>query len=131
MLFARYAFPPNQHGYCGPGRLRRLLQPGVAGDDRGLRADGPGVRRRLPYLELIADGTGLADPLDRRVVEAYWVGSPRLDRVGVRAVGDSMEDRFRRPRGPLFGSLTEGVLAGGRARTTASRCSASIPGWAC
>ena len=35
-----------------------------------------------PYLELIAHGTGLDDPLDRRVVEAYWVGSPRLDRSG-------------------------------------------------
>ena len=42
-----------------------------------------------PYLELIAHGTGLDDPLDRRVVEAYWVGSPRLDRIGVRAIGNS------------------------------------------
>ena len=66
-----------------------------------------------PYLELIAHSTGLADPLDRRVVEAYWVGSPRLDQVGVRAIGDSMEDRFRYRSGPQFGSLAEGVLAGG------------------
>lgn len=53
------------------------------------------------------------DPLDRRVVEAYWVGSPRLDRVGTHALGDSMEDRFRRLTGPLFPTLTDGVLAGG------------------
>ena len=66
-----------------------------------------------PYLELIAHGTGLDDPLDRRVVEAYWVGSPRLDRIGMRAIGNSMEDRFRRRSGPQFGSLAEGVLAGG------------------
>ena len=47
------------------------------------------------------------------MVEAYWVGSPRLDRVGTRAVGDSMEDRFRYLTGARFGSITEGVLAGG------------------
>ena len=57
--------------------------------------------------------TGLDDPLDRRVVEAYWVGSPRLDQVGTRAVGDSMEDRFRFMTGARFASLTESVLAGG------------------
>jgi hypothetical protein len=66
-----------------------------------------------PYLELIAGATGLADPLDRRVVEAYWIGSPRLDQVGTRAVGDSMEDRFRFMTGARFSSITEGVLAGG------------------
>src|SRR4029453_13228989 len=64
-------------------------------------------------LELIAHGSGLDDPLDRRVVEAYWVGSPRLDQIGVRAIGNSMEDRFRWGSGPRVGSLTEGVLAGG------------------
>jgi hypothetical protein len=28
---------------------------------------------------LIAAATGLSDPLDARVVEAYWVGSQRLE----------------------------------------------------
>jgi hypothetical protein len=46
-------------------------------------------------------------------VEAYWIGSPRLDRVGTRAVGNSMEDRFRAMTGGTFSCLTEGVLAGG------------------
>src|SRR4029450_6228176 len=113
VLFARYAFPPNHHGYCGPADSAGFLQLGVAGDDRGLRAMAREFAGAWPYLELIAHGTGLEDPLDRRVVEAYWVGSHRLDRIGVRAIGDSMEHRFRRKTGPLFGSLTEGVLAGG------------------
>jgi hypothetical protein len=47
------------------------------------------------------------------VVEAYWVGSPRLEQVGTSAVGDSMEDRFRAMTGSQFSTLTEGVLAGG------------------
>ena len=114
VLFARYAFPPNSHGFCGPADSGGLFEYAVAGlDDGGLRAMARQFAGAWPYLQLIAAATGLDDPLDRRVVEAYWVGSPRLDRVGTRSVGDSMEDRFRYMTGARFGSLTEGVLAGG------------------
>lgn len=114
VLFARYAFPPNAHGFCGPADSGGLFEYGVAGrDDGGLRAMARQFAGAWPYLELIAGATGLADPLDPRVVEAYWVGSPRLDEVGTRAVGNSMEDRFRAMTGSQFGTLTEGVLAGG------------------
>jgi hypothetical protein len=114
VLFARYAFPPNSHGFCGPGDSGAFFEYGVAGaDDRGLRKLSQQFAGAWPYLELIAGATGLADPLDSRVVEAYWVGSPRLDRVSVRAVGDSMEERFRRITGGRFATLTTSVLAGG------------------
>jgi hypothetical protein len=114
VLFARYAFPPNSHGFCGPADSGGLFEYGIAGrDDGGLRAMAQQFAGAWPYLQLIAGATGLDDPLDRRVVEAYWVGSPRLDRVGTRAVGNSMDDRFRYMTGARFGSLTEGVLAGG------------------
>ena len=114
VLFARYAFPPNSHGFCGPADSASFFEHGVAGvDDGGLRALARQFAGAWPYLQLIAAATGLDDPLDRRVVEAYWVGTPRLDRVGTRAVGDSMEERFRYMTGARFGSLTEGVLAGG------------------
>jgi hypothetical protein len=114
VLFARYAFPPNSHGYCGPADSGGFFEYGVAGrDDGGLRAMAQQFAGAWPYLQLIAGATGLADPLDRRVVEAYWVGSPRLDLVGTRSVGDSMEHRFRALTGARFATLTEGVLAGG------------------
>ncbi len=114
VLFARYAFPPNSHGFCGPADSAGLFGYGAAGvDDGGLRAMARQFAGAWPYLELIAGATGIRDPLDRRVVEAYWVGSPRLDRVGARSVGDSMEDRFRSLTGARFPGITEGVLAGG------------------
>lgn len=128
VLFARYAFPPNHHGYCGPADNLAFFQQGVAGTRAeggadlhtadggvlgGLRAMAKEFAGAWPYLELIARGTGLGDPLDSRVVEAYWVGSPRLEQIGVRTIGDSMEDRFRFRSGPRFSSLAEGVLAGG------------------
>ena len=114
VLFARYAFPPNYHGFCGPGDHTSFFEYGVAGaDDRGLRALSAQFAGAWPYLELIAGATGLDDPLDRRVVEAYWVGSPRLNAVSTRALGHSMEDRFRFRTGPAFPTLAESVLAGG------------------
>jgi hypothetical protein len=114
VLFARYAFPPNSHGFCGPDDHTAFFEYGVAGaDDRGLRSMSQQFAGAWPYLQLIAGATGLEDPLDLRVVEAYWVGTPRLDRVDTRAVGDSMDERFRFMTGPTFSTLTESVLAGG------------------
>lgn len=113
VLFARYAFPPNHHGYCGPDDHAAFFQSGTQGAEAELRALAREFAGAWPYLELIAHATGLPDPLDRRVVEAYWVGSPRLDQVGYTAMGNSMEDRFRFRAGPLFSSLAEGVIAGG------------------
>jgi hypothetical protein len=113
VLFARYAFPPNSHGFCGPPDHGGFFEQGVAGAEAGLRAMAQQFAGAWPYLQLIAAATGLDDPLDRRVVEAYWVGTPRLDRVSTRAVGDSMDERFRRLTGAGFAPLTEGVLAGG------------------
>jgi hypothetical protein len=113
-LFVRYAFPPNSHGYCGPGDSQSFLEYGVTGAiDPGFRLLAQAFAGAWPYLELIAGGTGIDDPLDRRVVEAYWVGNPLLDRVGTLHIGNSMEERFRHRAGPRFSSLAEGVQAGG------------------
>lgn len=113
-LFVRYAFPPNYHGACGPPDSPALFQYGASHVvDNGLRDLARQFAGAWPYLELIAQATGVGDPLDRRVVEAYWVGNTLLDRVGVRPLGDSMQERFRRKTGAQFGRLTDAVLAGG------------------
>ncbi|MGH3903563.1 MAG: DUF6390 family protein [Pseudonocardiaceae bacterium] len=114
LLFASYAFPPNELGYCGPADSRQLLGYGATGVvDEGLAALARQFSGAWPYLELIAGATGIADPLDHRVVEAYWVGNQLLDRVGSTALGNSMEQRFRRQIGRQFSLLAEGAVAGG------------------
>jgi hypothetical protein len=35
VLFARYAFPPNSHGYCGPNDHTAFFEYGVAGEQPG------------------------------------------------------------------------------------------------
>ena len=113
-LFVRYAFPPNYHGACGPPDHQALFQYGATQVvDNGVRELARQFAGAWPYLELIAQATGVGDPLDRRVVEAYWVGNTLLDRVGVRPLGDSMEERFRSKTGRHFGRVADTVLAGG------------------
>jgi hypothetical protein len=83
VLFARYAYPPNELGYCGLGDGREWLAaasgPAAAGDNLAERArafDGA-----WPYLQFLATTAGVADPLDPLVAEAYWVGNKLLDAV--------------------------------------------------
>jgi hypothetical protein len=82
LLFAHYAFMPNRLGYCGGGDNQTLFDyctesaadPGLEGLLRQFQA-------AYPYLKFIANSNGLANPFDRRVVEAYWVGNDLLEGV--------------------------------------------------
>ena len=113
-MFVRYAYPPNSLGYCGPMDSAAVLQYGAAGvTDPGLVDLARAFSGAWPYLELIARASNIRDPLDRRVVEAYWVGSPLLDSIDVTAIGNSMEDRWRPRTGTQFSELIDGVQAGG------------------
>ena len=92
LLFARYAYPPNDLGYCGPDGAAALL-----------RSDEPAeIARRArhfegawSYLEFIAEAAGMADPLEAAVVEAYWIGNDLLDKVEPAALVERLRDRFR------------------------------------
>lgn len=108
LRFVRYAFMPNRLRYCGGDDNRTLLEYATEGvTDPGLT---PLLRRftgALPYLELIARSNGIADPFDRRVVEAYWIGNSLLERVEVRELYDDMLARFE---SRLTGRMREVVL---------------------
>jgi hypothetical protein len=94
--FARYAFGPNRLGYCGPDEADELFEQATSGgDERRLRDLERQFEGAYPYLELIARSNGLTDPLDARVVEAYWLGSQLVDAVRPGALGPSLEARFR------------------------------------
>ena len=106
LLFARYAYPPNQLGYCGPDDAGALLRADVPDEiaRRARRFEGA-----WSYLEFIARAAGIADPLDEAVVEAYWVGNELLDRVRAPDLVNFLRGRFS---GQPGGTWTE---AAGRA----------------
>jgi hypothetical protein len=95
LTFARFAYPPNQLGYCGPDVQDEILQR-VSARASGpeLRALARGFEGAWPYLQLIAAGNRIGDPLDARVVEAYWIGNRLLDRVDMVMFADSLLSRF-------------------------------------
>jgi len=110
-LFARFAFPPNALGYCGPADSIELFEASTAGADREIGVLARGFEGAWPYLELIAGASGIEDPLDARVVEAYWVGNDLLANGASRLAG-SLDDRFRRRAGRRWEAIASAVPAG-------------------
>jgi Family of unknown function (DUF6390) len=103
-LFAQYAYPPNELGYCGPAHSEGA--PELA--THAKEFDGA-----WPYLTAIADAVGGADPLDEDVVRSYWVGGSPLDKVDPAELLTRLRTVFK---GQVTGLLDElatstGVLA--------------------
>ena len=113
LLFARYAYAPNALGYCGADEPRTLLEYGDAkASDRGLAELARTFEGAWPYLQLIASANRIDDPLDPRVVDAYWVGNGLLDGIGSDALARHVEDRFRSRVGRGWQDVLEAVAAG-------------------
>lgn len=113
-LFARYAYPPNQRGYCGPDDHLALLEYRDSGiTDGGLVGIAKSFHGPWPYLNMMAERTGAGGPFSRRVVEAYWVGNELLEAVGVSDFGNAVEQRFR-PRTSVteWGRMAEAIPGG-------------------
>jgi hypothetical protein len=96
LAFARFAAPPNVLGYCGGTDHDGLVGHVQAGvDGRELVELCRQFEGAWPYLMLIARSAGIADPLDPRVVDAYWLGTELLDRVSPALFQADLEARFR------------------------------------
>lgn len=80
---AAYAFPPNELKYCGPlDKTNDLLgYQKEKIEDKGLINILSGFHTLYPYLSLIAYENNIRDPLDLRVVEAYWIGNDLLKKI--------------------------------------------------
>ncbi len=115
-VFARYAHPPNVLGYCGPSDPNELIT--ATSSERGSQGFAAVARRFAgvwPYLELIAVSNGISDPLEDRVVEAYWIGSTLLEGVPVSSLLDCVRANpdGRMPSRLGRSDLEGAVLAGG------------------
>ena len=131
ILFARYAYPPNELGYCGPPDHKALLEYGSERTfDAGLVELARGFAGAWPYLEFIAAATGIRTPLDRRVVEAYWLGGELLERIDMVRFGNSLLDRFRKRAGQGWATSPRRSRRA-RSRITPSTSSASTRGSGC
>lgn len=107
LQFARYAYPPNELGYCGPQGAQTLLRRDATAEieRRARQFEGAWC-----YLEFIAESVGIADPMDARVVEAYWVGNDLLSQCDPHSLDQRLGQRFRNQHGGTWRN------AGGRAQ---------------
>jgi hypothetical protein len=113
LVFARYAYPPNALGLCGADEPRTLLEYGDAhAADAGLAQLAATFDGAWPYLELIAHANRIEDPLDVRVVQAYWVGNDLLRHVTPAALARHVDDRFRGRIGRAAERVVGAVAAG-------------------
>jgi hypothetical protein len=111
-LASRYAYPTTKLGYCGPQRLSETIytcaKHGRCADVRELLL---GYEALPIYLGLIARTHGL-DPLDLRVVEAFWLGNELSSSIGTEKIRDAFEplmrvEFYRKRLGPRFDSFPD------------------------
>jgi hypothetical protein len=111
VLFARYAYAPNDLGYCGPAQADTLFDVGVTGRTT---ADVSAIARRFsgawPYAAVLAETAGIDDPLDERVMRAYWTGGPLLDTVDRDVFARKLLDRLGSQAGHYWSHLTPDLL---------------------
>jgi hypothetical protein len=109
-IFASYAFPPNELGYCGPADADVLLRGDNASEVAAHAKEFDGA---WPYLRAIADAAGIEDALEADVVQSYWVGGPLLNRVQPGPLLARLRSAFRGQATGLLTDLDEpaGVLA--------------------
>jgi hypothetical protein len=116
LLFARYAIAPNRLGYCGGPEDAELFAYCVADEaDPGIDPLIRQFQAAYPYLGFIARASGIGDPFDARVVEAYWLGNAltrRVDAGGFHAFVEESVGRRVPPR--LLRHLAGQVPAGAR-----------------
>ncbi len=107
VLFARYAFPPNQLGYCGPDDAAGFFTSGVSGDDQGLRRMARDFDGARPHLQLIADASaGPIRSIPRSSRPTGWVRPRWTGSVQRRSTRRSR--RMLRGRcGPMFDTVSE------------------------
>jgi hypothetical protein len=94
-MFARYAYAPNALGYCGPP-LGATLRDGAV---EAVRSAATKFSGAWPYLRVLSTMTGIADPLDYRLVESYWLGGG----VGAGLDPDEFVDELLGIIGPQAG----------------------------
>lgn len=115
-LFARYAYAPNKLGYCGPSDSAAVLGYGATGSATSaaagdVRALAKAFHGAWPYLVILARLAGIDDPLDSRVVEAYWLGGGVGSTVDAREFGTELLATIGPQAGHYWKHLTPEILA--------------------
>jgi len=101
-LASIYGYLPSNLGFCGrgfPGAAQILADflKGKKIEIKKVRQALSGFEAAYSYYRLIAKVNRIADPLDLRVVSAYWLGNELLDKVKISDLQKLILKDFCRP----------------------------------
>jgi hypothetical protein len=99
---SRYSLPSYSLGYCGPQdrKSRKALLDYTTGkniSEKVVRSIFGKFEAAYEYYQLIAKKNNIADPLDEKVVKAFWVGNSLLDRVDEQDLKNLILTGFMQP----------------------------------
>lgn len=100
-LAALYSLMPNRLGFCGSQKnsdqekLRNFLLGKVS--EREVRKILSKFEAAYAYYKLIAKKNHIRDPLNKRVVEAYWLGNKLLEKVSAKDLKNLIINDFVKP----------------------------------
>src|SRR3989338_5952878 len=116
VLCSRYAFKPNELGYCGPDEAAGLFEMTLAGQrTRGYEYLLKHFQTLHPYLSLIAGSMGARDEFDPAVVQAYWLGAPVARNISLNRFRNHFSDSLnlkKKLSRPAFEQLVGKIPAG-------------------
>lgn len=95
----KYGYVPCRLGLCGPEdkKNKKIITQYLKGEAEAGKKIGKIIREfrgAYPYYQLIARSNKISNPLDSRVVEAYWTGNSLLKKVSVSDYARMMEKDF-------------------------------------
>ncbi len=93
----KYAFVPNELGYCGARNFNELFKRFISSPSEKLKVEVKKALRSFTalysYLSLISEYAS-KDVFDESVVEAYWLGNSLLEKIPVQAVKELISEKF-------------------------------------
>lgn len=98
-LAISYGYVPCQLGLCGPEdrKKKKIIDQFINGDkkfNKDIEKILKEFKGAYPYYKLIARSNWISDPLNSKVVEAYWIGNSLLEKVTVAEFAEMMEKEF-------------------------------------
>lgn len=98
-LALRYGYVPCRLGLCGPEDKgeKRIIMNYLYGKGKlefAARKILKKFKGAYPYYQLIAKANKISNPLERKVVEAYWIGNGLLEKIGTSELKKMMTEKF-------------------------------------
>lgn len=92
--FARFAYPPNELGLCGPDDGELIAAVAEGAPEAEIHEALRGFTGAYPYLRFIAEQRGVGDPLASDVVESYWLAHGSAASSDLLDFGNHLRETF-------------------------------------